>query len=679
MYEMGAVLLPATMRFLRRPWIGAPLLLRAWQLAALVGLGAFALHVGAGVGGQASDHFFNRWLYSGLLVLAAGACVARGARIRAERAAWLLLGAGLTSWTIGDIYYTFAFAGNYSPPFPSLADGFYLAFYPAAYVALMLLVRARVREFERAVWLDGLLATLAAAAAGATVLVEIVLRTTHGSVAVVVTNLAYPIGDTLLLALTIGVCALTGWRPGRRWAFIGAALIASALADGIFLVQIAQGTYREGTLLDALWPAGMLLLAQAAWQRSGGATTILLEGRRALATPAACGLIGIGVLTYGHFNRLNLFAVLLAVATLVAVIVRTGITFEENHRILGRLRHMSVTDALTGLGNRRRLLSDLAEILEQKDGGPWMLVIFDLNGFKRYNDTFGHLAGDVLLARLGSKLAQAVEGIGQSYRLGGDEFCVLAPVAEDEAEPMIEATVAALCEHGDGFSVDTSFGAVYIPNEAAETTRALSKADQRLYVHKRGRESGRGQTQDVLLRALYERHPELEKRLSVIADLAFDVGRRLGLAGNDLDELRLAAQLHDVGMIAIPDAIVRKPGPLDDDEWAFIHRHTELGQRILSAAPALVGVGKLVRSTHERWDGLGYPDGIPAETIPLGSRIISACDAFGAMTSERPYRAKVTPAEALAELRRSAGTQFDPVVVGVLCALLIEPDLYAAA
>src|SRR2546423_8318632 len=230
--RVGAASFPATARFswpVGRPARGIPLL-RAWQIAALLGLAAFTLHVGIGLGGAGSDHFFNRWLYSGLLVAAAGACLARAWAVRAERATWLLLGVGLAFWTVGDVYYTFACAGIASPPFPSVADAFYLAFYPCAYIALVLLVRARVRDFPRAVWFDGLLATLAASALGATVLVETVLRTTSGSIAVVATNLAYPIGDTLLLALTIGVFALTGWRPGADWAFIGAGLVASVVA-----------------------------------------------------------------------------------------------------------------------------------------------------------------------------------------------------------------------------------------------------------------------------------------------------------------------------------------------------------------------------------------------------------------------------------------------------------------
>ena len=131
--------------------------------------------------------------------------------------------------------------------------------------------------------------------------------------------------------------------------------------------------------------------------------------------------------------------------------------------------------------------------------------------------------------------------------------------------------------------------------------------------------------------------------------------------------MRHAAELHDVGKVAIPDAILNKPGPLDPLEWEFIRRHTLIGERIIAAAPALGPVAALVRSSHERWDGAGYPDKLTEQQIPVGSRIVAVADAFDAMTAERPYNAAMTPELALSELRRCAGTQFDPVVVDAFC------------
>jgi HD-GYP domain-containing protein (c-di-GMP phosphodiesterase class II) len=207
---------------------------------------------------------------------------------------------------------------------------------------------------------------------------------------------------------------------------------------------------------------------------------------------------------------------------------------------------------------------------------------------------------------------------------------------------------------------------VFLPEEAETTMEALRVADQRLYAQKRDR-TARGNPHELLLQALYEREPNLRVHVQSTADMAVAVGRALGLSAPKLEELRLGARLHDVGKLAIPDTVLQKPGPLDVDEWAFIKEHTVIGERILSAAPALREVARIVRATHERWDGAGYPDGTRGEEIPLAARIIAVSDAFSAMTSDRPYRPPVDWESALAELSRCAGTQFDPEVVAVFC------------
>jgi diguanylate cyclase (GGDEF)-like protein len=335
------------------------------------------------------------------------------------------------------------------------------------------------------------------------------------------------------------------------------------------------------------------------------------------------------------------------------------------------LETAATTDALTGLPNRRRLLADLERRVSRGSAAPAVLMLFDLDGFKTYNDSFGHLAGDALLARLGHALARAVEGHGSAYRLGGDEFCVLADAdARDQLELVAPA---ALAERGDGFAVTASHGVVAIPDEAAVSSEALRLADNRMYAQKNtDRASAGRQSTDVLIRALAERHPDLEGHLDGVAELAIAVGRRLGLEGQALDHLRLAAELHDVGKVAIPDAIIDKRGPLDHDEWVFMRRHTLIGERIVAAAPALSAVARLVRASHERWDGGGYPDRTQGEDIPLGARIVAVCDAYDAIVADRPYRRARSSAEALAELHRCAGTQFDSAVVDAFAAALAE-------
>ena len=329
------------------------------------------------------------------------------------------------------------------------------------------------------------------------------------------------------------------------------------------------------------------------------------------------------------------------------------------------VREQAVTDALTGLGNRRRLTADLAATLESTvDRTPALLLMFDLDGFKSYNDTFGHLAGDQLLTRLGAKLSDAVAAHGAAYRLGGDEFCALLKVDDEELDDLIARAAAALTDTGKQFAIRASFGAVLMPHEADSPDHALQLADERMYAHKRGRAAGpRDQARDVLLCTMKAKHPDLDEHSSEVAHLAVPVARQLGLTGEQLDEIARAAELHDVGKVGIPDAILNKPGPLDATEWEFMHQHTILGERILNAAPALRPVARLVRSSHERWDGTGYPDQLAGEDIPLGARIVAVCDAYEAMTADRPYRKALSEHAAREQLSANAGTQFDPAVV----------------
>jgi diguanylate cyclase (GGDEF)-like protein len=344
----------------------------------------------------------------------------------------------------------------------------------------------------------------------------------------------------------------------------------------------------------------------------------------------------------------------------------------ENTQLLETSRREALTDSLTGLANRRKLLTDLeVEIEAALEGEPRLLLLFDLNGFKSYNDTFGHPAGDALLSRLAAKLAAAVAPAGEAYRMGGDEFCVLLPAGD----PDLSRVAAALSESGEGFNVTGAYGSAVIPADATTVSTALSVADERLYAHKELlAEIRRGTAHEPLLRTLAEREPELRAHVADVSSLAVRVGERLGLSLEELEELRLAAELHDVGKLAIPDVVLQKSGSLDATEWGFIHSHTLIGQRILSSAPALRPVGAIVRSTHENWDGTGYPDGLAGESIPLAARIIAACDAYSAMTSDRPYRSARTPEEAVAELHRCADRQFDRTVVQLLCAVLADED-----
>lgn len=339
----------------------------------------------------------------------------------------------------------------------------------------------------------------------------------------------------------------------------------------------------------------------------------------------------------------------------------------ENLNMLTVSRHEALTDALTGMGNRRALLRDLEDELARSEPRRQVLALFDLNGFKHYNDSFGHLAGDALLARLGRRLSVHVSSYGTAYRLGGDEFCVLAVLdGRDPRELAVEAG-AGLVARGEGFVIGACFGEVVIPDEARETSEALRTADQRMYAQKAiGRASAGSQARDVLLSVLRESVPRLAEHLSTVGELSDRVARRLELRMEQREEVVTAAQLHDIGKAAIPEELLSKTEPLDAQELEFLRRHTIVGERILSAAPALRDVAKSVRASHESFDGSGYPDGLAREEIPLAARIIAVCDGYDARVDGRGPHKQVEPRIALDELRAAAGRDFDPVVVDAL-------------
>jgi diguanylate cyclase (GGDEF)-like protein len=364
-------------------------------------------------------------------------------------------------------------------------------------------------------------------------------------------------------------------------------------------------------------------------------------------------------------------AILLLLAAFGFYYRRSARSGEDNRRLLEEARHESVTDALTGLNNRRALMDELAEEMQGATAtSPLSLTLFDLDGFKHYNDSFGHPAGDILLSRLSTRLRQATAEIGSVYRMGGDEFCLLAQLGpEDDPATLGGVGSESLSESGAGFDIGCSSGSAVSPADTSSPEQMLNLADQRMYATKAsGRRSARRQTTDVLLKVLSERDFELGEHGNAVAALVEPIARRLDVSEAEVKRTHDAAELHDIGKSGIPDSILNKAGPLDEEEWKFMHRHTLIGERIILAAPSLASSASLVRSSHERFDGKGYPDGLAGDEIPLGSRIIFACDAFDAMTSKRPYKSPLSTTEAISELRHCAGRQFDPAVVEGICA-----------
>lgn len=367
-----------------------------------------------------------------------------------------------------------------------------------------------------------------------------------------------------------------------------------------------------------------------------------------------------------------------------------------------RLESLATTDPLTSLPNHRTVMSRIEEELSRcrRTQESCAILFVDLDHFKRINDTWGHQAGDAILRETGRRLAATVRLEDFVGRYGGEEFAlVLAHIDLREAQQIAERIRIALAATPCLWATDETACAISIPitasigvavyQEHGNTREALIEAaDNAMYFAKhtgRNRVCLAGEemavmqevltkardgrmSEDVAVQALSAVASVHDRRTSIhaqrIVQLAEATASMLGRPTEELHLIRLAAHLHDIGKIGIPDAILHKPGPLTEEEWAVIYRHPELGRQVLVQAGGIfVLLSRIVVAHHEHWDGSGYPYGLAKEAIPLGARILAVVDAYDAMTSVRPYREAIADADARAELKHCAGSQFDPQVV----------------
>ena len=376
-------------------------------------------------------------------------------------------------------------------------------------------------------------------------------------------------------------------------------------------------------------------------------------------------------------------------AALVGPLAAIALYQRSVFRELAAMR-LALTDPLTGLGNHRhfheRLEHDITEAEEK--GVPLSVCILDIDNFKELNDTLGHPKGDLVLSQVAGRLRQD----GEAFRIGGDEFALLLP-GRDEREALSVADGiirrVSLLEAAPGLAVRLSAGVVTYPQLGLDRSEIVTVADQALYLAK---EHGKGRVRayhpdlgdlpqfvglgdapdrDARLRAAASLAHAVDARDAytgrhsyVVAQLSARVAGLLGLDAEEVELVRLAGSLHDLGKLAIPEEILRKPGPLSDAEILVLRRHPQIGFRMLRSL-GVEPVSTWVLHHHERWDGRGYPHGLGGEDIPLGSRILFVADAYDAMTSDRIYQEHVAHEDAVAELERCAGTQFDPQVVAV--------------
>ncbi len=377
-------------------------------------------------------------------------------------------------------------------------------------------------------------------------------------------------------------------------------------------------------------------------------------------------------------------------AALIGPLIAIALYQRSAHRALRAMR-LALTDPLTGLGNHRHFHERLHhELQAARDSGDTLALCFvDIDDFKRINDTFGHPAGDRVLAQVGAQLRQG----GEAFRLGGDEFALILPRQDDEGALEAARAVVRRMERLDLDHLGrmtVSAGIATFPDHASELDELIRLTDGALYwakEHGKNRvrlarpdvvelaqlkrlaagpdRAARFRAASALARAVDARDTYTGSHSQRVAELSARIADRMGLSAEEVELARLAGSLHDLGKLAIPEEILRNPGPLSDPERMILERHPQIGYRMLESL-GVDPIAEWVLHHHERWDGAGYPNGLAGEQIPRGARIVFVADAYDAMVSDRVYRGRMAELEALAELERCSGTQFDPLAVAAL-------------
>ena len=467
-------------------------LLRTAATAVLVGgTLLIAAHDWGGLGSTAFGDLVNGPVYAAVVLAAGLSCLLKARASERERGAWLAIAAALLVAAATDAYWAVAYADVPNPPYPSAADLGYLAFYPLAALGIYLLIRARAVTLDWRLWADGLIAGLGTAAVGAAVVYEFVAERATGTPLEVIVSLAYPTGDILLLAFVVGIVALTRWRPGRSWALVLLGLGFLVVADITTTMQ-SVGTGQESAedWVKPLFMLGAVCIGIEAWQPAARPIPPVarFDGWRELIVPAFFAVAMILLFSLQHYSRASTLTTVLWSATMLAVLGRLAVTVRENKLLFEQVR----TDPLTGLGNQGALQVDLERRSQRSEEEPFTLLLLDLNGFKAFNDTFGHPAGDAMLTLLGRQLEMAVGEAGEAYRVGGDEFAALLDCPSASLPDSCKRAAEALTASGEGYALGAAWGTVVVPAEADTPAAAMKLADLRMYAQKQSRQVASG-------------------------------------------------------------------------------------------------------------------------------------------------------------------------------------------
>ncbi len=356
-------------------------------------------------------------------------------------------------------------------------------------------------------------------------------------------------------------------------------------------------------------------------------------------------------------------------------IVSSSRDITHQHKAEKEIKYLSYHDTLTGLYNRAYLDKQLSNP-DMENKLPVSIIVGDVNGLKLANDAFGHYEGDKLLIRTADILKCACRKGDIISRCGGDEFTILLPKTTEKDTMKIIQQVKMECHKYADEIIQPSIalGAITKKDHGQDIYELVKMAENRMYRNKllEGK-SARSSIISSLKRTVWEKNHETGDHTQRLQELALGVGTLLGMSSNELDELNLLAALHDIGKVGIPDHILLKPGPLSDIEWDTMKKHCEIGYRIAQSSPDLTPIATGIFTHHERWDGRGYPQGLQGEDIPLIARIIAVVDAYDVMLNERPYKKAISHNEAIKELKRCAGSQFDPKIVDLFITSLTKP------
>ena len=451
--------------------------------AALASLGYSLFATGGG--GDAA-----MWLGDAAVMAGSLLCLWRAQAVPQERTAWLLIGLGLLSWLVGDCYWNIVLSTLASPPVPSPADVGYVLFYPLVGAGLFLQIRHAAGRFPQGFVFDWILGGMAILAVVAASVFPSVLTTSGGDLAEVLTNLAYPIGDLMLIAVLVGAVQLNDWRPRGVWAVFGLGLLLTVVGDVVFLYLSAAGTYVGGGPLDALWIFGLLTVGVAAWCpipiRLGRVGTWTATGPLAVFA-----LTALAIVAWDHLWPLSSVAVALADLTLLAVVLRLLWSLVANSNLVSEREREALTDAVTELPNHRALTAVIESELERsrRYERPLAVLFVDLDYFKSVNDLHGHDAGDRTLAEFGELVSGSLREIDTIARFGGEEFVAVLPeISLQQATDSAERVRQIVADHSfsaiAGVRLTCSIGVAELAPEDGYDD-LLGRADGAMYEAKR--------------------------------------------------------------------------------------------------------------------------------------------------------------------------------------------------